>query len=115
MLSLFKSPASALTHRPTLGRLVDQSTTLLMTCVGALILLLAILILLHENTNATKGYRLRGLERDRSVLMLEQEILNMQIAESQALEHLRQDQQIQGMIVSRNPRYITVQSEVAVK
>jgi len=84
-----------------------------MVCIGALILLLALFILFHENANATKGYRLRGLERDRSVLMLEQEILNMQIAESQALKHLRDDPQINAMIEYKNPMYTRPDESVA--
>lgn len=92
-------------RRTSLGRLVNQSTILLMACIGALILILAVLILLHENSSATKGYRLRSLERDRSVLLLEQEVLNMQIAESQALEHLRTDPQVAAMPAPVKPKY----------
>jgi hypothetical protein len=64
--------------------MVSQSTALLMICIGALILVLALLILFHENANATKGYNLRKLESQRSLLLLKQEVLNMQIAEAQA-------------------------------
>lgn len=92
--------------RASLGRMVSQSTALLMTCIGLLILILALLILFHENANATKGYSLRRLESDRSILLLQQEVLNMQIAEAQALAHLQQDAQIQKMIPTNNPRYV---------
>ncbi len=102
-------------RRASLGRLVNQSTAMLMTCIGALILLLALLILFHENANATKGYSLRKLENERSVLLLEQEVLNMQIAESQALEHLKQDAQIQKMVLYKEPKYVTPEPEVAAK
>ncbi len=86
--------------------MINQSTALLMTCIGALILVLALLILFHENANATKGYSLRRLETERSVLLLEQEILNMQIAEAQALDHLQEDTQILKMTPYSNPRYV---------
>jgi hypothetical protein len=88
-----------------LGRLVNQSTVLLMSVIGGLILILALLILFHQNANATKGYELRSLEQDRSVIMLQQEVLNMQIAEAQALENLREDPQVKKMLLPKNQRY----------
>lgn len=94
------------THRQSLGRMVTQSTALLMTAIGTLILLLAFLILFHENSNATNGYRLRNLERERSVLLLEQEVLNMEVAQAQALDSLQQDPQVQAMAVVKTMRYV---------
>lgn len=86
--------------------MVSQSTMLLMASIGALILTLALLILLHENASATRGYRLRGLDRDRTLLLLEQEVLNMRRAEAQSIRHLQQDPQIQSMAPVKNPRYV---------
>jgi uncharacterized membrane protein len=90
--------------RLSLGRMVNQSTMLLMISIGSLILILALLILFHEN--ATKGYDLRKLEADRSAYYLEQEVLNMQIAEAQALQYLSEDAQIMSMIPVKNPQYV---------
>lgn len=90
---------------------MDQSTSLLMFSVGSLILILALLILFHENANATRGYRLRALERERSRLLLEHEIVNMRIAEAQALENLQEDKKIQVMLPPQNPQYFSVQEE----
>ena len=87
--------------------MVNQSTVLLMVSIGALILLLALLILFHQNSNATKGYLLRNLERERSQLLLEQEVLNMQVAGAQAMEKIESDRQIQTMIPPKNPDYTT--------
>lgn len=89
--------APALTKRSSLGKLVDQSTVMLMVAIGSLILILALMILFHENANATKGYRLRNLERERSQLMLEDEVLKMQIAQKQSLETLQNDGKVQAM------------------
>lgn len=86
-----------------------------MASIGSLILLLALLILFHENANATKGYRLRSLERERSLLLLEQEVLNMQIAESQALEKLQNDPLVQVMVPLKNPIYTGQESPVALR
>ena len=101
-------------RRASLGRMVTQSTALLMVCIGALILLLALLILFHENANATKGYNLRKLENQRSVYLLQQEVLNMQIAEAQALEHLQQDPMIQAMVPAEKLKYTKQDQEVAI-
>ncbi len=84
--------------------------TLLMTSVGALILLLALLILFHENSNATKGYSLRTLESERTVLLLEQETLNMQIAEAQSLQSLQNDAQIAAMKPYQKPQYVQAEA-----
>ena len=113
MPQLFRT--SAMTKRLSLGKMVDQSTVLLMFAIGALILLLALMILFHENANATKGYRLRTLERERSQLLLEQEVLQMKVAQRQALEELQNDKRIQAMIPPKNPLYVNADQPVAVK
>ena len=87
--------------------MVNQSTVLLMISIGALILVLAMLILFHQNTNATKGYLLRNLDRERSQLLLEQEVLNMQVARAQAMEKIEGDHQVQSMIPLKNPQYVS--------
>lgn len=101
------------TKRSTLAELVDQSTILLMVVIGSLILILALLILFHENANATKGYRLRTLEHQRTQLLLEQEIQQMQIAQQQALEKLQSDPGIKAMVAAKNPAYVTGVASVA--
>ncbi len=101
----FFAPSSDIPRRASLGRLVNQSTALLMVSIGSLILILALLILFHENANATKGYNLRKLENQRSILLLQQEVLNMKIAQAQALEHLQQDPSITAMIPADKLRY----------
>lgn len=113
MFHLFSLSSSAIPNRSSLGKLVDQSTVLLMVAIGSLILLLALLILFHENANATKGYRLRRLEQQRSKLLLEEEVLKMQIAEQQALGRLQEDRRIQAMIAVKKPLYTTADSAVA--
>ena len=100
-------------QRASLGRMVNQSTILLMVSIGSIILLLALLILFHQNANATKGYTLRTLERERSRLLLEEEVLNMQVAKAQALKVLEHDQLVSAMISVRNPRYTGDETSVA--
>lgn len=88
---------------------------MLMVVIGALILVLALLILFHENANATKGYTLRTLEYQRTQLLLEQEIQQMQIAEYQALETLQNDPAIAVMVPVKNPTYVTGMASVAAR
>ena len=86
---------------------------LLMVSIGSLILILALLILFHENANATKGYRLRSLEHERSSLLLKEEVLRMEMAEAQALENLQTDKRIKAMIPVNQPRYTEEEQAVA--
>jgi hypothetical protein len=83
---------------------------LLLVVIGTLIIVLALLILFHHNLNATKGYRLRTLEHARAQLLLEQEVLNMQIAKSQSLETLQNDPQIQAMQKPKGTKYIEAEA-----
>lgn len=94
---------------------MTTSTALLLTTIGTLIVVLALLILFHQNMNATKGYRLRSLERERSQLLLEQEVQNMEIAKAQALETLEADNKVQSMKGVKKPQYIRTDSTVAQK
>ncbi|PIR48247.1 hypothetical protein COU80_05460 [Candidatus Peregrinibacteria bacterium CG10_big_fil_rev_8_21_14_0_10_55_24] len=93
--------------------MVNQSTVLLMFSIGAIILTLALLILFHQNSNATKGYLLRNLERERSQLLLEEEVLKMQVAGAQALKSLEEESQIQTMMPLKDPRYTQGDATVA--
>ncbi len=99
------SSSQVLPSRSSLGRLVNQSTILLMVSIGSLF---------HQNANATKGYMLRTLERERSRLLLEQEVLNMQVAEAQALKNLEEDKIVQAMLPARKPIYTQQDTTVAV-
>lgn len=75
--------------------------------------MLALLILFHQNANATRGYQLRTLERERSHLLLDEELLQMKVAEAQALEKLLSDNAIRAMIPYRNPKYSHSEKTVA--
>lgn len=98
-----------LPRRSSIGRLVEEGTFLLMVSIGSLILILALLILFHENATATKGYRLRTLDRERSRLLLEEESLKMEIAKAQSLATLQNDKRIRAMVEVKNPTYTDVE------
>jgi hypothetical protein len=86
---------------------------LLLCTIGALIIVLALLILFHQNLNATKGYRLRSLEHVRNQLLLQQEILNMEIAKAQSLAVLQADSKIQAMTKATKPKFVTSDVSIA--
>ena len=64
-------------------------------------------------SNATKGYQLRTLERERSLLLLDEEVLKMQIAQAQALMQLEGDKIIQAMIPVGKAQYTNQDTTVA--
>jgi hypothetical protein len=91
--------------------MVNQSTVILTAAIGGIILTLSLLILFHQNANATKGYTLRTLER--SELLLEEEVLKMQIADAQALKKLGEDPVIALMIPARGAKYVEGEETMA--
>lgn len=115
ILTTNRSTFSALPRRSSLGHMINQSTILLMLCIGSLILILALLILFHQNANATKGYMLRTLERERSQLLLEEEVLKMQLAQEQSISILEDDHQIDAMIQPKNIIYTQEEATLATK
>ena len=100
-------------RRSSLGRMMLGSTVLLLVVIGTLIIGLALLILFHNNLNATKGYKLRTLERTRGELIRDQEDLNMLIAKSQSLESLENDLQVQGMKKPSKVQYVQGEPPIA--
>ncbi len=92
---------------------MSASTLTLLIATGGLIVLLALLILFNENYNATKGYKLRTLERERSQLLLTEELLMTHIAKAQALETLLQDPHILGMVEVERVGYVEADRAVA--
>lgn len=92
---------------------MSVSTMTLLIVTGALIVLLALLILFNENYNATKGYKLRTLERERTQLLLAEEVLKMRMAEAQALSTFLRDPQILSMVKAGEPQYVRGDTAVA--
>lgn len=101
------------TRRSSLSRMMSGSTVLLLFVIGTLIIGLALLILFHNNLNATKGYKLRSLEHTRAELIRDQENLNMLIAQSQALESLQNDPQVQAMLRPGKIKYVQGEPPIA--
>lgn len=91
--------------RTTLSKTIDQGSILLMLSIGILIIILAFLILFHQNANATKGYILRTLERDRTLLLEEQALVNMQLAKQQAINTIAESEVAKQMKTPKAVQY----------
>ena len=83
--------------------------------IGVLICFLAFLNLIHKNANATKGYELRQLKNDRTVLQQEMQEMKANISQAQSLSELENDRIIHTMINVRRPLYIQGDSTLAEK
>lgn len=108
-------PSSLPFRRSSLGAMVMSSTSLLIFTIGALIIGLALLILFHQNTNATKGYNLRSLEVVRNQLLIQQETLNTDIAKAQSLATLQSDAVVTRMMKPTKPVYVRVETPIALR
>lgn len=84
-----------------------------MVAIGALIIILAMLILFHQNANATKGYMLRTLNRERSRLQLNEEVLKLELTQEQSLENIESDTRIRSMLDASNLEYTEPYHSVA--
>jgi|GEM_PF-1618449 len=111
---IFGSSPLSMPRKASLQRMIESSTVLLLVVIGGLIVILALLILFHHNLNATKGYRLRSLEFARNQLLLEQELLNMELAKAQSLVSLQEDTQVQSMIRPKRPKFIEIDTTLTV-
>lgn len=100
-------------RRQSLGSMMSASTATLLCATGILIIFLALIILFNQNYNATKGYKLRTLERERSQLLLTEEVLKMHIAQAQALSTFQNDPVINTMVQATNPMYVRDDTAVA--
>lgn len=100
-------------RRSSLNRMMLGSTVLLLVVIGTLIIGLALLILFHNNLNATKGYKLRSLEHTRAGLIRDQENLNMLIAKSQSLQSLQNDPQVQAMLKPGKVKFVEGEPPIA--
>jgi len=89
--------------------------TSLMFVTIILIAFISLVYLAHANRNATKGYAIKNLEIERSRLMTDNEVLDMEIAQVKALDNLQNDPKILSMIKSEQPKFVRGDSAIAAK
>ena len=102
-------------RKKTLSQKVEVGINALVFSTITIICVVSLLYLAHSNKVATKGYELKSLKEDRSMLMTENEIWNMKIARSRAIEKIKTDPVIAQMEEVRQPQYIRTDTAVAQK
>ena len=102
-------------RRKTLSQKVEVGVTSLMFVMVALIAIISLVYLAHSNQNATKGYALKNLEVERTRLLTENEVWDMQIAQVKSLQAIQNDPKILSMRKADQPMYVRGDSAVAVK
>ncbi len=102
-------------RKKTLSQKVEVGINALVFSTITIICVVSLLYLAHSNQVATKGYELKSLKEERSMLMTENEIWNMKIARSRAIEKIKTDPVIAKMQEVKQPQYIRTDTAVAQK
>lgn len=102
-------------RKKTLSQKIEMGINTLVFTTITLICVISLLYLAHANKVATKGYQLKNLKEERNLLMTENEIWNMKIARSQAIDTLKKDPLIAKMKTAGELKYIRTDTAVAKK
>lgn len=102
-------------RKKTLSQKVEVGVNALVFSTITIVCIISMLYLAHSNKVATKGYELKSLKEERSMLMTENEVWNMKIARSQAIEKIKSDPLIAQMKTAEAPKYIRADTAVAKK
>ena len=78
----------------------------------SLIILLLIYYVWILNVNATKGYDIRELEREKRELSIEKELLDVKLAELESLSNISSEDDLENMEDARNPEYLVIKTWV---
>ena len=85
------------------------STYVFIVCIISSLLLYYVWIL---NVNATKGFNIRELEKDKRELQVELEKLNVKIAELESLDTILESGDIENMVEIDDPDYLVIREGV---
>ncbi|MCT4592372.1 MAG: hypothetical protein N4A36_03260 [Candidatus Gracilibacteria bacterium] len=99
--------------KKTLSERVEAGLTAMIFIMVTVICLFALLYLSHSNKVATKGHVLKKLQDERVELIMQNEVLNMKIADLQSLRRLEQDPKIASMITAESPKFIRGDTAIA--
>ncbi len=100
-------------RKKPLSHAIKMGANSLLFVVVALVAIVSFLYLAHANRNATKGYSLKSLEQQRGHLMVQNEILDMQIAQIRSLDALQNDPKILSMRRADQPQFVRGDTAVA--
>ncbi len=100
-------------RKQTLSHKVEVGMQSLIFVTITLVTIISLAFLANANRNATKGYALKTLELERSRLLTETEVWNMQIAKVQSLTSLKNDPAIQRMVRVNQPKFVRGDTAIA--
>lgn len=100
-------------RKNTLSQKVEVGVNALVFVIIALVALVSLLYLANANRNATKGYALKTLEMERTRLITENEIWDMEIARVQALNNIQNDNNVRYMVKADAPMYVRGDTAIA--
>jgi len=102
-------------RKNTLSQKVEVSVNALVFVIIVLVALISLAYLANANKNATKGYALKNLEVERSHLITENEVWDMEIAQTQALANIQNDPKVKSMVKTDTPLFIRGDTAIASK
>ncbi len=118
----FMSAALYLNNNPTtkvrkntLSHKVEVGVNAVVFIIIVLVALISLAYLANSNRNATKGYALKTLELQRSKLLTENEVWDMEIARVQALSSIQNDPKVKSMVSIDKPLFIRGDTAIAAK
>lgn len=100
-------------RKRTLSQKIEFGMTSMVFFTITLVAIISLVYLAHANRNATKGYALKSLEIERSELLTENEVWDMQIAQVKSLQTLENDPKIRQMVKAEQPLFVRGDSAIA--
>ncbi len=113
-LYLNNNPTSRV-RKNTLSHKVEVGVNALVFVIISLVVVISLVYLANSNRNATKGYALKNLEVERTQLLTENEVWNMEIARVQALANIQSDPKVRAMVKTTTPMFIRGDTAIAAK
>ena len=113
--ALLESNPTAKVRKNPLSHKVEVGINALVFVTIALVAIISLAYLANSNRNATKGYALKNLELQRSQLLTENEVWDMEIARVQALANIQNDPKVKSMVKTDTPLFIRGDTAIASK
>jgi len=110
-----KNNPTAKVRKNPLSHKVEVGVNALVFIIIALVAFISLAYLANSNRNATKGYALKNLELQRSQLLTENEVWDMEIARVQALANIQNDPKVKSMVKIDSPLFVRGDTAIASK
>lgn len=111
----FNSNPTETLRKNTLSHKVEVGVNAVVFIIIVLVALISLAYLANANRNATKGYALKNLEYERSRLLTENEVWDMEIAQVQSLNTIQNDPKIKSMVSIDKPLFIRGDTAIAAR